>query len=89
MLEDDDELEGLRKSRVLVPRQSYLFEVDPTNSNTVEDMRVLVMEEALKYARLLSEKNKDHKGMTLDGILDLAEKFHVLEYKQEGWSVVD
>ena len=27
--------------------------------------------------------------MRLDDILDLAEKFHVLEYKQEGWSVVD
>ena len=27
--------------------------------------------------------------MHLDDILDLAERFHVLEYKQEGWSVVD
>ena len=27
--------------------------------------------------------------MHLDDILDLAERFHVMEYKQEGWSVVN
>ena len=89
VLEDDAELAALQKSSVLVPRQSYLFELDPTDSKTIQDMRILVMEEALEYTRLLSEKNKDHKGMTLDDILDLAEKSHFLEDKGEGWSVVD
>ena len=89
ILEEATELAALQKSRVIVPRQSLLFELDPTNSKTIQDMRVLISEEAVKYPKLLSEKNKDHRGMGLDDILDLAESFHVLEYKQEGWSVVD
>jgi hypothetical protein len=45
--------------------------------------------ESQKYVRLVHSGNMDREGMSLKEILDLAEMFHVLEFKDDGWSVVD
>ena len=63
------------------------FEVIATLSDQSKGWTAFTVDEF--NFELLSESNKDHKGMHLDDILDLAERFHVMEYKEEGWSVVD
>jgi hypothetical protein len=47
------------------------------------------LEEAWKFTLLIHETNTDHEPIAILGILDLAEKFHVLENKGESWSIVE
>jgi hypothetical protein len=41
VLLDVEEQVKLRKSRMLVSRQSYLFELEPINAHSVDEMRIL------------------------------------------------
>ena len=86
---DAEEKLNLMNAQLIMPRQEFLFELDPTGSRTLADMRTLVAEEGRKYLRLIHKGNKDHEGMTLAEILALADKFHVITPKPEGWGVVN
>ena len=79
-------LERLTIKNVLVPRQSLIFEIDPTNSRPLNEVRNDIWALAGAYRRLQAKGNREHESMTIDEILDLAEKFHQLEWKSADWS---
>ena len=47
ILDGGIQLATLKKARIIVPRQSYLFELDPTNTKAIDELRVLVSKEAV------------------------------------------
>jgi hypothetical protein len=82
VLRDVHEPAALMKWKVLVPRQSYIFGLDPTNARSVDELGLLVHEEGKKYIRLMHLGNKDHDWMLLNENLDLAKK--VLRHASQG-----
>ncbi len=49
----------------------------------------MLANDAQAYTNIIHSVNKDYESSSLGDILDLAEKFHVLVPKEEGWSVDD
>ena len=76
-------------SKLIMPSQRLLDDLDPTNSRDIDEVRQEVWGIMSDYRKLLKSKNHDHEGMTLPEILDLNFKFHHINYKCEDWSVVD
>ena len=85
---DEAEFQMLCRSKLLVPRQSLLFKLDPVNTLSVGEVRRFLAADANAYANLILAANKDHESSSIGDILDLAEKFHIIP-KVEGWSVDD
>ena len=75
---EDEEFQKLRKAKVLVPRQSVLFKLDPVNALTVTQVRELLEHDAAEYARLVVDTNKDNEASSIGYLLDLSEKFHMI-----------
>ena len=78
-----------RLSKIIMPSQRLLYELDPTNSRSSLDVRHEVWDLMRDYLRLISPKNKEYEKMSLPDILNLNLKFNLLEYKYDGWSVID
>ena len=74
--------------RVLLPRQSFLKLLDPDNTLSVDEVRDAVIEAHRPFMKLTRRKNKEHQSMTLPELLDTTERFHLIEDKGSGWSVV-
>jgi hypothetical protein len=81
-------LESRTLKSILMPRQSLLFKIDPTNTRPLDEVRKEIWEHASAYKRLRMTGNREHESMTIEEILDLAEMFHAVEWKGEEWSVV-
>ena len=75
---DDAESQMLRRSKILVPRQSLLFKLDPVNALSVGDVRRLLTADANEYASLIHAANKDQESSSIGDILDLTEIFHII-----------
>jgi hypothetical protein len=81
-------LETRMLKNVIVPRQSLLFKIDPTNSRPLNDVRREIWEHVGAYKRLQMKGNREHETMTVEQILDLAEMYHDISWKGVGWSAV-
>ena len=87
VLTEDKEMEMISKSKIIFPRQSYLFKLDPNNRLSVQELRDLIAPDRDEYLRLILESDTLHDEAHITDILDLAEKFHLVLWKGKGWSV--
>jgi hypothetical protein len=72
---------------VVMPRQQWLYKLDPDNSRPIQEVRQEVPEHVPKYVKLCKETDRQHEIMSLEDILTLSEKIHHLEWKGIEWSV--
>ena len=72
-----------------MPSQRLLWELDPEDLQEIACVRHEVWAVMADYKRLMKEKDVSYKKKKLQQLLDLYSKCHYLEYKTEGWSVVD
>ena len=75
--------------KLLMPSQRLLWELDPEDSREIACVRNEVWAIMADYKRLMKETDVSYKKKKLPELLDLYSKCHYLEYKTEGWSVVD
>ncbi len=66
---------------VVMPRQQWLYKLDPDNSRQIQEVRQEVREHVPKFMKLCKGTDRQHETMSLEEILTLSEKFHHLEWK--------
>jgi hypothetical protein len=74
---------------IFLPRQPLLHKIDPGSHRPLDEVRAEVEQYAEVFLALYSEDDESHREMTLSEVLDAAETFHVVNYRQEEWSAVD
>jgi hypothetical protein len=75
--------------KLMMPSQRLLWEIDPDDTREIACVRHEVWTIMEEYKRLMKESDVSYKTKKLPELLDLYSKCHYLEYKTEGWSVVD
>ena len=71
-------MDMLWKSKIIIPRQLYIFKLEPTNSLSVRDLRLRITPDLDENLKLIQDSDKSHNDAQLTDILDLAEKFHLV-----------
>jgi hypothetical protein len=60
---------------LVMPRQQWLYTLDPDNSRSIQEVRQEVREHVPKYMKLCKGSDRQHEKMSLEEILTLSEKF--------------
>ncbi len=85
-------LEGVSQgsvSKILMPTQSYLNEIDKDYSRNVDAVRKEIWSAADDFRRLMDAKDTSYKSKELPELLDVYSRFHHLEYRGAKWSTSD
>jgi hypothetical protein len=69
VLQDDEEMEWLSKSKLLFPRQSLLFKLDPTKALSVGDLCRVIASDSQEYCKLIHSAYKEHESSRLSDIM--------------------
>jgi hypothetical protein len=75
-------------SKILMPTQSYLNEIDKDYLRDVDAVRKEIWSAADDFRRLMDAKDTSYKSKQLSELLDVYSRFHYLEYRGAEWSVV-